>query len=110
MVDAILDSAGQKGTGRWTAIEALHLGAPASTIEAAVGARNLSALVEDRATGAALFGGPGRIAGDAGEVGKRDAETFGDPARRKKRGRSVREAAGCIVQNCGWHERDPIMN
>jgi 6-phosphogluconate dehydrogenase len=56
VVDVILDRAGQKGTGRWTAIEALHLGAPASTIEAAVAARNLSARMSERATGAALFG------------------------------------------------------
>ncbi len=39
MVDVILDKAGQKGTGRWTLIEALKLGQSASTIEAAMGAR-----------------------------------------------------------------------
>lgn len=55
MIDVILDSAGQKGTGRWTAIEALHLGAPATTIEAAVAARNLSSRVAERAAGAGLF-------------------------------------------------------
>ena len=43
IVDVIADSAGQKGTGRWAAIEALDLGSPASVIEAAVGARNISA-------------------------------------------------------------------
>lgn len=42
-VDAIVDSAGQKGTGRWTLIEALKLGQSASTIEAAVAARAWSA-------------------------------------------------------------------
>ncbi|MEP1355820.1 MAG: NADP-dependent phosphogluconate dehydrogenase [Tateyamaria sp.] len=42
MIDVILDSAGQKGTGRWTVIEALKLGQSASTIEAAVGARGWS--------------------------------------------------------------------
>ena len=57
VIDVILDRAGQKGTGRWTAIEALHLGAPASTIEAAVAARNLSSRIEERAAGAALFPG-----------------------------------------------------
>ncbi len=56
MIDVILDRAGQKGTGRWTAIEALHLGAPASTIEAAVAARNLSSRLDERQQGAALFG------------------------------------------------------
>ncbi|MDK3072337.1 NADP-dependent phosphogluconate dehydrogenase [Sedimentitalea sp. JM2-8] len=43
MVDVIADAAGQKGTGRWTVIEALKLGQSASTIEAAVGARAWSA-------------------------------------------------------------------
>jgi len=42
MVDMILDKAGQKGTGRWTLVEALKLGQSASTIEAAVGARGWS--------------------------------------------------------------------
>ena len=43
VVDVILDSAGQKGTGRWTVIEALKLGQSATTIEAAVAARSWSA-------------------------------------------------------------------
>jgi 6-phosphogluconate dehydrogenase len=42
MVDMILDQAGQKGTGRWTLIEALKMGQSASTIAAAVGARGWS--------------------------------------------------------------------
>lgn len=42
MVDVILDQAGQKGTGRWTLIEALKMGQSASAIEAAVGARGWS--------------------------------------------------------------------
>ncbi|GAA6174567.1 NADP-dependent phosphogluconate dehydrogenase [Sulfitobacter pacificus] len=42
IVDVILDQAGQKGTGRWTLIEALKMGQSASTIEAAVGARGWS--------------------------------------------------------------------
>lgn len=42
MVDMIRDQAGQKGTGRWTVIEALKLGQSASAIEAAVGARSWS--------------------------------------------------------------------
>jgi 6-phosphogluconate dehydrogenase len=42
MVDVIHDQAGQKGTGRWTLIEALKMGQSASAIEAAVGARGWS--------------------------------------------------------------------
>ncbi len=56
VLDIILDRAGQKGTGRWTAIEAQHLGVPASVIEAAVAARNLSAQLDTRKTGEDIFG------------------------------------------------------
>ena len=55
MVDVIVDAAGQKGTGRWTAIEALALGQSATTIEAAVAARSWSAARETRALGEELF-------------------------------------------------------
>ena len=48
MVDVIRDQAGQKGTGRWTVIEALKMGQSASAIEAAVGARGWSAEKETR--------------------------------------------------------------
>jgi len=51
MVDVIMDRAGQKGTGRWTLIEALKLGQSASTIEAAVGARSWSAAKDLRILG-----------------------------------------------------------
>ena len=56
LLDVIVDAAGQKGTGRWTAIEAQHLGAPIPVIEAAVAARNMSARRADRQTAEALFG------------------------------------------------------
>ncbi len=56
MLDIIEDAAGQKGTGRWTAIEAQHLAAPIPAIEAAVMARNLSSRLAERAAGEALFG------------------------------------------------------
>ncbi|MEM6595833.1 MAG: NADP-dependent phosphogluconate dehydrogenase [Pseudomonadota bacterium] len=55
MLDVILDRAGQKGTGRWTAIEAQMLGAPAPVIEAAVMARNMSAARDLRLDGAQEF-------------------------------------------------------
>ena len=48
VVDLILDTAGQKGTGKWTAIAALNLGQPLTLIGEAVFARCLSALKEDR--------------------------------------------------------------
>ena len=58
MLDLILDKAGQKGTGRWSVIEALHLGAPASLMQAAVEARNISANKEQRVEREAAFGPP----------------------------------------------------
>jgi 6-phosphogluconate dehydrogenase len=56
VLDVILDAAGQKGTGRWTAIEAQQLAAPIPAIEAAVVARNLSSRLGERAEGETLFG------------------------------------------------------
>jgi 6-phosphogluconate dehydrogenase len=55
MVDVILDRAGQKGTGRWAAIEALDLGIPATTLEGAVAARALSAFKDQRLAAAELY-------------------------------------------------------
>jgi 6-phosphogluconate dehydrogenase len=48
VVDGILDSAGQKGTGKWTAMTALDLGQPLTLIGEAVFARCLSSLKKDR--------------------------------------------------------------
>ncbi len=56
MVEIILDTAGQKGTGRWSAMEAQDLGVPATVIEAAVAARGLSAQRDFRLAGEKLFG------------------------------------------------------
>ncbi len=56
VLDIILDRAGQKGTGRWTAIEALKLGSPVTVIDAAVAARNLSSTLDERTSGEEIFG------------------------------------------------------
>jgi len=56
MLDIILDRAAQKGTGRWTVIEAQHLGAAIPVIEAAVLARNTSAQLDRRQRGEHVFG------------------------------------------------------
>jgi len=71
LVDVILDSAGQKGTGRWSAIEAQELGVPATVIEAAVAARVLSSRKAEREAGEAVFGAPERRFGD--DLGDRAA-------------------------------------
>jgi 6-phosphogluconate dehydrogenase len=58
LIDAILDSAGQKGTGRWTAVNALDSGVPATTIAEAVFARALSALKDQRVAASKKLRGP----------------------------------------------------
>ncbi|WP_439271657.1 NADP-dependent phosphogluconate dehydrogenase [Pseudochrobactrum sp. HB0163] len=58
--DIILDAAGQKGTGRWAAIESQILGVPATGIEAAVAARSISSAIEERRQLAAIYGEPVR--------------------------------------------------
>jgi 6-phosphogluconate dehydrogenase len=58
MIDKILDTAGQKGTGKWTAETALDLGIPLTLIGEAVFARFLSALKEERTRAAAVLGSP----------------------------------------------------
>src|SRR5205814_479160 len=58
LVDMILDTAGQKGTGKWTSQNALDLGAPIPTINAAVEARILSALKAERVAASRVLQGP----------------------------------------------------
>ncbi len=58
IVEVILDTAEQKGTGRWTSQVALDLGIPAQTIADAVFARMLSALKKERVAAASVFRGP----------------------------------------------------
>ncbi len=58
LIDKILDTAGQKGTGKWTAISALDLGMPVTLIGEAVFARCLSALKEERTAASKVLNGP----------------------------------------------------
>ncbi|TGZ83322.1 6-phosphogluconate dehydrogenase, decarboxylating 1 [Ascodesmis nigricans] len=58
LVEKILDSAGQKGTGKWTAINALDLGMPVTLIGEAVFARCLSSLKGERTRAATILEGP----------------------------------------------------
>ena len=59
VVDLILDTAGQKGTGKWTVVAALDTGQPLTLIGEAVFARCLSALKDERVAAAKLLKGPG---------------------------------------------------
>ncbi|MDP9038136.1 MAG: decarboxylating NADP(+)-dependent phosphogluconate dehydrogenase, partial [Acidobacteriota bacterium] len=58
MVDKILDTAGQKGTGKWTAISALDLGMPLTLIGESVFARFLSSIKEERMQASKVLQGP----------------------------------------------------
>ncbi|MEB3339186.1 decarboxylating NADP(+)-dependent phosphogluconate dehydrogenase [Okeania sp.] len=65
LLDMILDSAGQKGTGKWTVIEALQLGVAIPTITAAVNGRIMSGLKDERVVAAKELTGPtGKYEGD----------------------------------------------
>jgi len=75
LVDKIVDAAGQKGTGKWTAISALDLGQPVTLIGESVFARCLSALKEERVGASKLLAGPAKAA-----VG--DRATFIEDVRR----------------------------
>jgi 6-phosphogluconate dehydrogenase len=70
VLDKILDTAGQKGTGKWTAISALDLGMPLTLIGESVFARCLSALKEERVRAAGLLAPPGL---SEGTIGPREA-------------------------------------
>jgi 6-phosphogluconate dehydrogenase len=69
MVDKILDTAGQKGTGKWTAISALDMGMPVTLIGESVFARCLSAIKEERVRASKVLEGPnaGKWTGDKAE-------------------------------------------
>jgi 6-phosphogluconate dehydrogenase len=64
LVDVILDAAEQKGTGRWTAQNALELGVPLTGITEAVFARSLSALKDERTAAADRLSGPQASGGE----------------------------------------------
>jgi 6-phosphogluconate dehydrogenase len=58
VVDKILDTAGQKGTGKWTSVSSLDLGMPVTLIGEAVYARCLSAMKDDRVAASKILSGP----------------------------------------------------
>jgi 6-phosphogluconate dehydrogenase len=65
VVDQILDTAGQKGTGKWTSVSSLDLGIPVTLIGEAVYARCLSAMKDDRVAASKILSGPKfKFAGD----------------------------------------------
>ncbi|TAE91610.1 MAG: decarboxylating NADP(+)-dependent phosphogluconate dehydrogenase [Verrucomicrobia bacterium] len=72
LVDVILDTAGQKGTGKWTIMNAVENAVVISTINAAVEARILSSMKEKRVAASAELQGPvANISGDKAELVKK---------------------------------------
>src|ERR1700686_31776 len=75
LIDKILDTAGQKGTGKWTAISELDLGIPVTLIGESVFARCLSAMKDERVAASRILAGPQRAA-------EQDGKTFIEDVRR----------------------------
>ena len=69
LVEKILDTAGQKGTGKWTGISSLELGVPVTLIGEAVYARCLSSLKDERVEASKVLGGPtAKLQGDRKQI------------------------------------------
>lgn len=67
LVEKILDSAGQKGTGKWTAINALDLGMPVTLIGESVFARCLSSIKSERVRASEVLEGPHAVRTNFGD-------------------------------------------
>jgi 6-phosphogluconate dehydrogenase len=80
LVEKILDSAGQKGTGKWTAVSALEQGMPLTLIGEAVFARFLSSLKDERVEASGKLAGP--VAGSAYAAFNGDMEAFVEDIRK----------------------------
>ncbi len=77
LVDLVLDTAGQKGTGKWTAQDALDLGVAVPTLTSAVIARILSGAKQERVAASEILRGPSRkLQGDKKQFAQRVREAF----------------------------------
>jgi len=70
LVERVLDVAEQKGTGRWTAMDALERGVPLTLVAEAVFARSLSAMKDERVVAAETLRGPGSAGGSFDRQGQ----------------------------------------
>jgi 6-phosphogluconate dehydrogenase len=107
MVDKILDTAGQKGTGKWTAISALDLGMPVTLIGESVFARCLSALKEERAAASTVLSGP-EIRAEVGDRAKFRVEFIEDVRRALYCSKMISYAQGYMLlreaaKEQGWN-------
>jgi 6-phosphogluconate dehydrogenase len=73
LVDVILDQAEQKGTGRWTSINSYELGTPIPVIDAAVNARAISSMKDQRVFASTILTGPGSDGQSLPDAPQRDA-------------------------------------
>jgi 6-phosphogluconate dehydrogenase len=78
LVDVVLDKAGQKGTGKWTAQVALDLAVAIPTIAAAIDARVLSSMKEERVTASGRLAGPSPSSRYSGEDRQQVIADLGD--------------------------------
>ncbi|MGI6854676.1 NADP-dependent phosphogluconate dehydrogenase [Mesorhizobium sp. 1B3] len=108
VVDVILDRAGQKGTGKWSVIEAQTLGVPATAIEAAVAARVLSSMKDERIAAQKVFGvaGPGLSADRANLLPDLEAALFAGKIAAYAQGFAVMAAAS---KEFGWNLPLPVI-
>jgi len=86
LVDLILDQAKQKGTGKWTSIEALELQVPLSTIHTAVSARDMSGYKEERKRASEAYQRP------------HEGEKLGSPFIQKLKDALYAGMVGCFAQ------------
>ncbi len=100
IVDIILDRAGQKGTGKWSVIEAQTLGIPATAIEAAVAARVISGMKNERIAAEKAYGGARHIAADGGLVAALELALFAGKIAAYAQGFAVMAGAS---KEFGWN-------
>ena len=102
VVDLILDSAGQKGTGKWTVSSALDQGTPLTLVGEAVFARFLSSLVSERAAASQVLAGPaGKFGGDkAGFLADLEQAVYAAKIASYAQGYMLMRTA---AQAYGWH-------
>jgi hypothetical protein len=82
LVDLVLDTAEQKGTGKWTSQESFDMGAPTPTINSAVVARIISSMKTERVAAAEVLPGPGvRFTGDRQALDRQRCARRSTPAR-----------------------------
>ncbi|MCC6952796.1 MAG: decarboxylating NADP(+)-dependent phosphogluconate dehydrogenase [Deltaproteobacteria bacterium] len=104
VVDTILDAAGQKGTGKWTATVALDLGIPVTLIGEAVFARCLSSQKEERVTASSIIRGPAtKFSGDR-------AQFINDISQALYLSKVVSYAQGFVLMRAAAHEYSWKLN